>query len=470
MFVRAQDNLPSLMRTATELCIKGLADMSYIPDSDVKPSGGSPSHTMQPHQPPHHQNTRQAVANQQRHAENANRAILNSNHQHSNNSTNHNHNPIDQNGLLTPMSRIPSHISSSALLSAAFSMTASGAVNSRSHPHPLYHPMQPHRLELRSEALSSAAGAVGPPPPKRKRGRPPLDAEFDCYSTPRIAHVECGVAPLDADPFADMPSTTTTTTSVGPAGFDDGDNDGNSCGAASSSSVKPMVKAMLEDGGSRGTPSDDDVKAAAGGAATAAYDDDAGSPAGRVEEVNVQENLVSDNGSDGADATRTHRQRPGSDTDDGHSQESQPHQPPDRQHQQPQHPAEHPDHPAAGGSQMSRSSWDDSAMQMECDAEDMMAGRLIPKIERPETPTEYDDGDDPEQQRLQRQLHQHMMQQRQQQMQMLQMKQDAALARELEERKGSRFMPLRGNSQQQSLSPSPMGGESSHNSSIVGFY
>lgn len=36
---------------------------------------------------------------------------------------------------------------------------------------------------------------IVPPPAKKKRGRPPLDGEFDSYSTPKIAHVECAPIP-----------------------------------------------------------------------------------------------------------------------------------------------------------------------------------------------------------------------------------------------------------------------------------
>lgn len=52
---------------------------------------------------------------------------------------------------------------------------------------------QPHGLPNRNNPMPQPE--VTPSlPVKRKRGRPPLDAEFDSYSTPKITHVEGGAA------------------------------------------------------------------------------------------------------------------------------------------------------------------------------------------------------------------------------------------------------------------------------------
>lgn len=155
------------------------------------------------------------------------------------------------------------------------------------------------------------------PPIKRKRGRPPLDGEFDSYSTPKITHVEGGA---HSNVFGRPQATS-------------------------------MVEAVLDEEHSQPSvdPQPDTVAEVVSQQPDQGDDGDPHASPGHVRIVDLPALL-------GA----------ASHTNDQH------------------HHQGHEEDGTANGDD-----WPEYGIEMECE-EDSLAGRLIPKLERPDTPGEQE--------------------------------------------------------------------------------
>lgn len=143
-----------MLKTAEDLRIKGLAEVSWRDDDGANNCSGDdiekrPSRIS---------------------------ATINSSHRHQHHSANNNND--------TSNSPIPSG-------------TSSGATLIRSIPMPMMASPQ-HRHENGSPIPTQMMTVVHHQPVKKKRGRPPLDGEYDSYSTPKIAHIDCAIPPYSA--------------------------------------------------------------------------------------------------------------------------------------------------------------------------------------------------------------------------------------------------------------------------------
>lgn len=150
-----QNNLSSLLKTAEDLRIKGLAEVSWRDDDGANNCSGDdiekrPSRIS---------------------------ATINSSHRHHHHSANNNNDAAN--------SPIPSG-------------TSSGATLIKSIPMPMMASPQHRHLENGSPIPTQMMTIVHHQPVKKKRGRPPLDGEYDSYSTPKIAHIDCAIPPYSA--------------------------------------------------------------------------------------------------------------------------------------------------------------------------------------------------------------------------------------------------------------------------------
>lgn len=150
------------MKTAEELRIKGLAEVSWRDDD-----GGGGGHCNDEIEKRSSSKISTSINSNHHH------------HQHHYNSTSNNNNDIITN------SPIPSGAQNATL-------------TKNNIPMPLLASPKHHIIENGSPVPTSML-TVHQQPVKKKRGRPPLDGEYDSYSTPKIAHiVECAMPPYNA--------------------------------------------------------------------------------------------------------------------------------------------------------------------------------------------------------------------------------------------------------------------------------
>lgn len=149
------------MKTAEELRIKGLAEVSWRDDD----GGGG------------HCNDEIEKRSSSKISSN-----INSSHHHSH----HYSSPSNNNNEIITSSPIPSGTQKNATLTK------------NNIPMPLLASPKHHIIENGSPVPTSML-TVHQQPVKKKRGRPPLDGEYDSYSTPKIAHIsDCAIPPYSA--------------------------------------------------------------------------------------------------------------------------------------------------------------------------------------------------------------------------------------------------------------------------------
>lgn len=189
-----QDQLASLLKTAEDLRIKGLAEVSWRDDDE----------------PPTRRRTSSMISTTPNNnfisniPKKRNSISCNNNNSNSTNDQINSTSTVDTNYIPSLPTLLP-HLAASPSIAAAVAAATSSTSSTKSTPlsqsnendtRQIRTPQLPHLPPLMDRSpqhKSHSDGDENLPPIKKKRGRPPLDNDFDSYSTPKFGHGEYSI-------------------------------------------------------------------------------------------------------------------------------------------------------------------------------------------------------------------------------------------------------------------------------------